>query len=78
MATPTEIIKTVTANALADGLMPPFVICLVNPNGAVLAVRSHPDRPTELLANNDVGEKMGLEGIGVLLDQGGEKRTWMV
>jgi hypothetical protein len=43
-----EIIRTVTAHALADGLTPPFVICLVNPDGSVLAVRTHPERPVEL------------------------------
>jgi hypothetical protein len=71
-----EIIRTVTAHALADGLTPPFVICLVNPDGSVLAVRTHPERPVELLANNDVGHGAGLQGVGVLLDQSGQKRTW--
>jgi hypothetical protein len=75
-STPNEIIKTVTAKAPADGLMPPLVICFVNPDGAVLAVRSHPDRPLELLANNDVGHDAGLQGVGVLLDQRGLQRTW--
>ena len=73
---PAEIIGTVTANALADGLKPPFVICFINPDGAVLAVRTHPDRPVELLVNNGVDHCAGVQGVGVLLDKSGEKHTW--
>jgi hypothetical protein len=71
-----ELIATVTADALADGLKPPFVICLVSPDGAVLAVRSHQDREPEVLVNHAGGHAAGLQGVGILLDQGGEKRTW--
>jgi hypothetical protein len=71
-----ELIATVTADALADGLKPPFVICLVNPDGAVLALRSYEDREPEVLVNHDGGHGAGLQGVGILLDQSGEKRTW--
>jgi hypothetical protein len=72
-----ELIATVTADALADGLKPPFVICLVNPDGAVLALRSYQDREPEILVNHDGGSHGGvLQGVGILLDQSGEKRTW--
>jgi len=53
-----------------------FVICFINPDGAVLAVRTHPDRPVELLVNNGVDHCAGVQGVGVLLDKSGEKHTW--
>ncbi|HZR63439.1 MAG TPA: hypothetical protein VFA80_21030 [Xanthobacteraceae bacterium] len=72
-----ELINTVTADALADGLKPPFVICLVSPDGAVLAVRSYQnDQEPEILVNTAGGHGAGLQGVGILLDQSGEKRTW--
>jgi hypothetical protein len=71
-----ELIATVTANALGDELKPPFVICLVNPDGAVLALRSYQDREPEVLVNHGSGHGAGLQGVGILLDQSGQKRTW--
>lgn len=71
-----ELVQTVTADALADGLKPPFVICLVSPDGAVLAVRSHQDREPEVLVNHAGDPGAGVQGVGILLDQSGEKRTW--
>jgi hypothetical protein len=71
-----ELVQTVTADALADGLKPPFVICLVSPDGAVLAVRSDQDREPEVLVNHAGDPGAGVQGVGILLDQSGEKRTW--
>jgi len=69
-----EIVKTQVANALADGLKLPFVVCMVNREGAVWAMRVHQDREAELLVSHDVGHGSGITTHGILLDQSGQRR----
>lgn len=74
-----EMVKAFTAEAAADGLKPPFIICLINPDGAVLAVRSNPDGgDAEVLVHRDVGHGAGRTSVAVLLDQQGQQRTWTI
>jgi len=71
------LIQAILERSLADGLTPPFVVCLLNPQGAMRGFRVHRDGRVEIIARSeaDSGDDVAFTH-GVLLDQSGQDRGW--
>jgi hypothetical protein len=60
----------------ADGLKPPFIVCLMNAEGAMRLCRLHEDGRVEMLAKR--GEPEKVPTVGMVLDQSGQHRAWTI